>query len=392
MAPLGVVFKKEVKENFRDWRTILPALIIGPIVSPLLIGFMFSFMLKQVSKDTSEPLKLPVVGAEHAPNLMDFLGAHQTKVTTDYADREAAIAAVKDRTADVVLIVPSTIKDDLSEGVPAPLELVADLGRRNTLKEYRRARSLLEAYSRQLGSMRLFARGIDPNVIRPIVVDEVDVSTPSGRSVILLGMVTYIVLFAVLMGGLPITNDSTAGERERKSLEPLLTTPIRRAQLVLEKIGAAAFFMTLALALCLTVMSLGLGAMPLEQVGMRSSFGPAEAGLAFVILLPFVVFGAGLMSIVASFTKTYKEAQTYLGVVILVPTMPIIFAGVADLKPDFALMFVPSLSQHFLILSLIGGDPIVPLHLVVSAATTLLTGVIAIMVAVRLYQREGLLG
>ncbi len=392
MASFGVIFAKEVKENLRDWRTIIPALFIGPVLTPVLLGTVFAFAIQQVSKGTDESLTLPVVGADHAPNLMAFLSEHRVDIRTNLDTPEAAVEAVTSRAEDVVLIVPDTFGEQLRNGEPASLELVFDQGRRNGLKPYRRTRALLEGYGARLGALRLLARGIDPRVVRPVAVDEIDVSTPSGRSILFLGMVTYVVLFSVLMGGLPVINDATAGERERKSLEPLLTTPIRRGHLVLEKIAAAAFFMLIALAVCLTTMTFALGYLPLEQLGMRSNFRAYEALQAFFILIPFVVFGAGCMSIVASFTKTYKEAQTYLGFVILVPTMPIIFAGLIDVKPSLSMMFVPSLSQHFLMLDLIGGNPINPVYLAASAATTLLLGLLAIAVTMRLYQREALLG
>ena len=419
MAAWGTVWTKEVKENLRDWRAILPALIIGPVLSPVLMGTLMSTVLSEATERAQENLTLPVIGAEYAPNLIAFLRAHRVTVESlpgeaaahdDGApandgttapprnrdlgarDRIAAATAVRDRKAEVVLIVTPTIATAMMDGRPATLELVMDEGRRSSAIDARRANALLQAYGRQLGNLRLFARGIDPRIATPFSIDQVDVSTPSGRSVAILGILTYLVLFALLMGGLPITNDSTAGERERRSLEPLLTTPIHRGQLVLEKIFAAAFFMVVAMALCLTVLAVGLDFLPLERLDMRNNFGPRQALYAFGILLPFVLLGAGMMSIVASFTKTYKEAQTYLGFLVLIPTLPIVFAGIADLEPDLPLMFVPSLSQHFLLLALLKAEPIPAMHVAISAASTLAFALIAIAVAVKLYQREGLLG
>ena len=86
--------------------------------------------------------------------------------------------------------------------------------------------------------MRLVARGVSPLALRPLNVDEVDVSTPSGRSAILLGMMSYFFIFALLMGGMYLAIDTTAGERERGSLEPLLALPVTRGQLMLGKIIA----------------------------------------------------------------------------------------------------------------------------------------------------------
>ena len=104
-------------------------------------------------------------------------------------------------------------------------------------------------------------------VLRALNVDDIDVSTPSGRSGMLLGMMSYFFIFALLMGGMYLAIDSTAGERERGSLEPLLALPVTRDQLMLGKISAACIFMALSLALSLVAFSVAIRFMPLESLG-----------------------------------------------------------------------------------------------------------------------------
>ena len=104
-------------------------------------------------------------------------------------------------------------------------------------------RGTLEAYGQQIGTLRLVANGVNPSLLRPLLVDDLDVSTPAGRSVLMLGVLTYFLLFATLTGGLHLAIDTTAGERERKSLEPLLTLPVTRASLLLGKMAATVCYM-----------------------------------------------------------------------------------------------------------------------------------------------------
>ena len=180
------------------------------------------------------------------------------------------------------------------------------------------------------GLLRLVANGADPSLLRPLVVDELDVSTPASRSALMLGVLTYFLLFATLTGGLHLAIDTTAGERERKSLEPLLTLPVARSSLIVGKMTATVCYMLASLALTLAAFTIALRQMPLEQIGMSSNFGFATAALAFALLCPFAPLGAALMTIVASFTKTYREAQTYLTFVLLVPTLPLIVRDDAE--------------------------------------------------------------
>jgi sodium transport system permease protein len=141
-----------------------------------------------------------------------------------------------------------------------------------------------------------------------------------------------------------------------------------------------------------TAFSIVLRFVGLEQFGMTVNFGPWVALQVVLFCLPLVPLGAALMTIVAAFTRSYREAQTYLGLVLLVPTLPLVFAGMLGLRPTASLMLVPSLSQHFLITSLLRDEPVSALFLTLSVTATLAVGSVLMLVAGRLYDREALLG
>ncbi|HUO81545.1 MAG TPA: ABC transporter permease [Gammaproteobacteria bacterium] len=392
MRTLLTVFGKEVLENLRDRRTLLSALLFGPLFGPILFASLIGFMLSETVAELDEKLELPILGAERAPNLVAWLRAHQVEVRSAPGDLAAVKAAVKDGEHSVALVIPEGFGEAWMAGSPARLSLVSDSSSSRVAKDVSRARDLLEAYGEQTGLLRLQARGVDWTLVRPIALESLDVSTPAGRSVLVLGMMTYFVLFATLLGGMYLAIDTTAGERERGSLEPLLTLPAPRGSLIAGKILATCFYMTVSLGLTLLAFAVSLSFVPLEELGMVANFGPAVALLAFAVLLPFVPLGAALMTVVASFTRSYKEAQTWLSFVLLVPTLPIIVAAVFTLKPTLALMAVPSLSQHLLVTDLLKNEPLEPLWLATSAASTLLLGAVLGWAAARLYRREAILG
>jgi len=186
--------------------------------------------------------------------------------------------------------------------------------------------------------------------------------------------------------------DTTAGERERGSLEPLLSLPVTRDQLILGKIGATCLFMALSLILSLTSFFVALKFMPFEQLGMTPNFGPGVVLATFLVFAPFILLGAALMTLVASFTKSYREAQTWLSVVLIAPTMPILIVSVLMLRPQLEFMFVPALSQHLLLVDMVKNEPVNNLHVLISVTSTLLFGALLTWVCARLYRREGLLG
>ena len=389
MRLLTVVWAKEVLDNLRDRRTLLSSLIFGPLFGPILFVFMMNFMLNEATADLDELLELPVSGQEHAPELIKWLGANGVDVVPGPADAREAVSRGD---LSMVLIIPESIGEQLRAGQPAPIQLVVNNARSRDRGDVRKARNLLRAYRNQLAALRLQARGINPLVLHPVVVDEVDVSTAVGRALVVLGMLTYFILFSMLMGGMYLAIDTTAGERERGSLEPLLTLAVPTGQLILGKVAATCTFMLAALAVTVTAFSISLNFLDLQALDMQANFGPGIALSVFAVMLPFTLFGAGMMTLVASFTRSYKEAQTYLTVVLLVPTLPIIFAAIFSLDPTFKLMAVPSLSQHLLITAIMKGEALQPEWILVSAASTLLVGALFVWLAGLFYRRESILG
>jgi sodium transport system permease protein len=150
--------------------------------------------------------------------------------------------------------------------------------------------------------------------------------------------------------------------------------------------------MAFSLSLSLLSFFIVLKFMPLEQLGMTPNFGIAVVIKSFLILAPFILLGASLMTLVASFTKSYKEAQTWLSVVLIAPTLPILIVSILTLRPQLEFMFVPSLSQHLILVDMVKNEPLNGLHVGISVLSTLVLGGLLTWACARLYRREGLLG
>jgi sodium transport system permease protein len=384
-----VVLAKEVKDNLRDRRTLMSALLFGPLFGPVFFAIMVSIMLTRTAGELDEALELPIAGAERAPNLVSWLEEQNVSVRPAREDPEGAI---RERRYDVVLVVPPDFAERFASGQPAPVRIVTDSADSRAAKHAARARALLGAYGQQLAQLRVLARGLSPSLMSPIAIEEVDVATPAARAVLVLGMMTYFILFAVLIGGMYLAADTTAGERDRGSLEPLLALPVARHELVTGKLGATCAYMLASLGITLTAFAVSLRFVPFERLDMVANFGAGVALRAFLVMAPFVLFGASLLTVVASFTRSYKEAQTWLSLVLVVPTLPIAIAGLYALRPVGWMMMVPSLSQHLLITELIKGEAVPLASILTSVASTLALGLGLAWLATRLYRREAILG
>ena len=389
MRALAAVFRKECVDNLRDRRTLLTVLVLGPLLGPLLYIGMMGISINRHVADQDQPIELPVAGADHAPNLVAFLREHGVEVEAAPADPEQA---VRDGKQDLVLVIPPDYPAAFRAGDPAAVTLVLDNSRDVADKQVNRTRALLEQYGRSIGTLRLLARGVDPRALTPVELQVDDLSTPRSRSGQLLAMVPYFFLFAAILGAFYLAIDTTAGERERGSLEPLLATAAPRAALVLGKLAAVALFSSVSLGLDVVALWACHGLIPAEKLGIAIGFGAGTALAAFLLCLPFASFAAALLSVVASFTKSYKEAQTWLSFIMMVPLVPVLALLLYPAPPAAWMMMLPSLSQDVLVSALIKGEPLKAGFVALSVASTLALAAALAALTVRRYRQEKILG
>lgn len=387
-----IVYAKEFLENLRDRRTVMTALLLGPLFGPLLFGAMLQFSLDRNRETVDQPFELAVINGAAAPNLLQALRAGGITVRDLAGGEPAAREAIARREAKVVLEVTADFGARLAAGRPAPLRLYSDSSRNSDQRYVARVRAVLAAHSQRLAAQRLSLRGVDPQLLAAVALQDVDVSTPAGRSLIVLGMLSFFLILSLLTGGMYLAIDTTVGERERGTLEPLLATPVPRESLLAGKLLATGTFMLLSMSITAAALFFILGRIDLEQYGMSGNLGPLTALATIGVTAPLAPLLAGLMTLVAAFTRSAREAQAWLSVLQLVPTVPLVFAGLLNLSPSLPLMAAPSLSQHLLITQLLRGEGVDPLWLAVSTGTTLALGALVVLAAARLYRREKLLG
>ena len=233
IATILTVLRKELRDHLRDRRSLVSALVM-PLMGPLTFLAMFTALASTMRSDKA--LEIPVVGRTRAPNLLAFLERSGAQIVDGPADPERA---VRDGEMDLVLVIPEDYGKESAQGRSATVELVVDNSRNRTRVSVRRAQLLLQAYTRTMGSLRLLARGVSPQVAAPLQVAERDVATPERQAAQLLSMIPLFLLVAAFAGSMNVAIDATAGERERQSLEPLLLNPVPRLALAAGKWLAA---------------------------------------------------------------------------------------------------------------------------------------------------------
>ena len=387
MSPWKVVFWKEVRENMRDRRTMFSTFVLGTLMGPVLFAGLIGLMISVTLERAEKPLKLPVAGGEHAPNLIAWLKTHEVEIEPAPADAEAAI---RKRDVDVVLRIPAEYAEQWREGRAATLELIVDRSQQKAEQTIRRAERLIGEYASVTVSQRLLVRGISPEVVQPVLIADVDQSTPQSRSGMLLAMLPYLLILTVFAGGNYLATDATAGERERQSLEPLLINPVSRGQIMGGKLMATFAFAVVSLAISLLAFAAVGPLLPVEKIGMVVKFGPTEIALLFLVVAPLGLIGAGLLTSVSAFAKGFREAQTYNTLLIILPAIPSMLMALNPVKPSDWMYAVPLLSHQLLIEQTVRGESVVPWQAATSIGCTLAIGIVIALVAARLYHREHL--
>lgn len=386
LEPVWVIIQKEILDNFRDRRSVTNALF-AVLINPLLYIALFGFLGRSFSEQAERPLELAVVGASNAPGLIEYLEGNNVLIQPPPADPQAA---VRSGDADVVLVIPENYAEEFSNGRPAPVELILDESAQSAAVAVGRTADLLNQFNRQIVVQRLLARGISPQILTPVQIERVNVATQEGGiASAVLNLLPVVMMTAAFYGGFYLIVDMTAGERERKSLEPLLLNPVPRWQIVLGKYLTALAFTILATALA-TAFFLVLLAIPQVQAftQIRFALDPSILLTAILIMLPVVFMAVALEMAVAAFTRSVKEASTYAQFVALGGFMPSVFLSVLPIRAQSWMYFIPTIGQLFLIKDISRGEPLEVANVVIATVLTLAIGAAALWMSVRLFNQE----
>ncbi len=385
---VGTIFKKETLDNLRDKRTLLSSFGLSVLSPILFVGLMVFILNQAIGKSDSKPAA-HLIGAENAPALIEWLQAQGTEFT--HTELEDPRQAVTDGEVELVLVIPESYAESFNNGA-GYVQLIHDSSKfGDAARHYAQLNGLLRGYSGMIGRMRLQVRGISTQIIDPIDVQTLDTASPAARALSILASFPYLLVLVIFMGGFYLAIDTTAGERDHGSLEPLLTQPVERPALVLGKLGATSAFSLLALLVFLIIFALAIPFVPFHRIGMSLTFGVQKLLMVIALCLPLTLLAAALLTVVAGFAKSFKEAQTYLSGVIFVPTLPLIITGIMGVDPSTPLMLLPSLSQSLLVSEIISDGVIEPLWPLLSAVTTLIVAALLFLLATRLYRSERLL-
>lgn len=385
MKTVVIVARKELVDLFRDRRTVMLGLLLMPLLFPALILGAGTLAERKARTQLESTLKLPIIGAEHAPNLVKYLHSQNIEALPAPSDPDADVRA---QTYDAVLRIAPDYGERWRESRSAEVELIYDSSRRDSQIPIARVRGAVEQYNRTLAVLRSINRGVSPEVLQPVRIAQRDVATPESKRGMLLAFLPYLLILSSFLGGAYLVIDVTAGERERQSLEPLLATPAARASIMSGKILAAICFGMTSLLLILAAFKFSFAVAPGPMRVVDLSWRILLQLL--LTLLPMVLIGTTLLTLISASVKSVKEAQSYMSLLMLLPIVPTVMLLVNPIKNQLWQFTVPFLAQNQMILRLVRSETIaVPVWAVYLGASFGL-GLLLWIMAARLYHREKL--
>ncbi|MDT3335361.1 ABC transporter permease [Shewanella sp. SP1S1-7] len=361
MNKIMAMVRKELIDAARDKRSVMAGLYYA-IGTPLIMCGLFMVLIGQLT--SPDDLKITITNPDNAPDLVRFL-----------SNKGISSGEVKDSELKAIeLIISPEYAAQMNQGKGAEITIVADNSDEKLQNSIRRLEKQLQSYSTEMGSLRLIARGIDPRVMQPLKVSVHDQATTDSKGGMILGIAIFTMIYSVFISGMNLAIDTSAGERERNSLALLLSHPLTTRQLVLSKIIAVSLFALLGLVLILLVSKIAYTFVPWQELGFSVNITTEFMALMLVVGIPVALMAACLQLFVSFMAKTFKEAQSYLTMVLFVP-LALSMAASYNIAPDM-LQWLPVSGQQQALMDFIKGKDLPMLQLLVSTLGTLAIAVL----------------
>ena len=354
MNAIFAIFCKELTDSIRDRRTLMMVLFSALLFVPLLL-VIFSEIMSQVEAQEDNRTVM-AVNIKQAPRLENFILRQGYQIKDAPKDYEEKLRSKE--LSQPVLLVPENFEENLSQAKKVTLEIVFDTSNQQAEFGLRPLRKLLESYTQEAAVMGLMMRGVSPEILQLVDIKEHHLNRADERKVTVTGMLPFALIMAIVIGGMFSAIDTTAGERERGSLEPLMMNPVNGWQLAIGKWGAVATIsMLVAL---LTVLSFFPSQWLVRNDALRAEFqfGANDAVSFLLVLLPLAAAISAVQVAISLTCKSFKEAQVRNQILSMVISMaPVMLMFNTGREPAW-FQWTPSIAQALMMNHVLKGEAV----------------------------------
>ena len=354
MNKIFIVFSKEWRDSWRDKKSLRMTLLM-PIYFVLFFvaSVLFAIHLNQQSRATNtDSIKLSVVGAHELPALITWLEERGISIE---GVGEEAYQQVEQRKLDYALIIPEGAAEKFSTGEHLELALVFDITNNKIHGSLGFVRQQLWSWNARMGSLRLLSRGISPSVINPVQIRDLNVASDEKMGFFIMMGLPLFLIVTVFTSSVGFTADMVAGERERRSLESLLITPTTSWAVIIGK-WLNSFSLTLIVILVeMILLAIAFANLPFNDLGLRVNVTLEDIAGVSLVLASLAFISTGLQFLISIFARSFKDAQTYMGLMIFIPMIPLFYTMFNPGAYEDWFRWVPILGHQVLIKDLLLG-------------------------------------
>ncbi|OGF54925.1 MAG: hypothetical protein A2Z21_08270, partial [Candidatus Fraserbacteria bacterium RBG_16_55_9] len=392
---VGIVWRKELLDTIRDRRAIVLMIVVPLLLMPLMVWGPNALRTSTEQQKEQQVQKISVVNTEGAPDLVELINQSGGLTVTPVED---AAKALQEKEIAAVLVLPPGFSRSLaSEVASVEVTIQYDLSNSDSRTAQEKLTELLQAYRDQVVRGRLQQRGLSAQLLEPFRVREANVAPPERVSGFFLSFLLplFLVLWAAI-GGSQTAIDTSAGEKERGTLESLLATPPKRSSLVIGKFLTVTTVTLVATTLSLLgfVLSLIFGKEvfpdnPLFEA-LEFSLQPAILALIFGAVALLAAMMSALTFALYSWTRNFREAQTYASYISFIVMIPALLVLFTDPPTSLESFLIPVYNSTMVLKELLLGD-VKWGHLAATLLSSAVYAAISLMLAVRVFQNERVL-
>ncbi len=331
------IFKKELKDTLRDRRTLMMMLVIPILIFPVIMNIFVSVSASFQKEAATKEVKIGIVGESNNFLISELNQLPETvgkKRLVSYADTNLLLLDLKADSVQLGAFVPANFNSKYDSLEPAPIHFyfnATDMGMKERAEQYM---ALIEAKTKQQRYAKL---GIKPELITPLDISYHNIASDKEMVGKLAGgILPYIFIAFGFIGCMYPAIDLFTGEKERGTIETLLTTPVARWQILFGKMGVVVLSGLVAASCALLGLFLSIEVLDVIENAellniIHSILSPSFIFLLYSLLIPLTIFFAGVMIPIAVYAKSFKEAQsiiTPLNIVMVLPAMVGFFPGI----------------------------------------------------------------
>lgn len=355
------VFKKEWRDTLRDMRSLRMILLMPIYLVGVYVATSFFLIHSSLSSraTTNDPIHLSVTGASELPGLISWLEERGVKIESVEGDVYQKVEATQ---LTYVLIIPADADEKYAAGETVDLSLLFDATNTKVQGSLDFVRKQIRAWNHAIGNLRLMSRGIDPSLTDPVSLRDINIASDQKMGFFVIATVPFFLLMACFLGSVGFSADMIAGERERRSLESLLITPVQSQSLLIGK-WLNTYSLTLIVILVnLILLFVAFQIIPFKEIGMKVDVGVTALIKTLLVLLPIAVLSTALQFLISIFARSFKDAQTYMGLMVFIPMVPLIYTLTNPSSYADWFMWIPVLSHQIMIKKLLLGEVVTSLQ------------------------------